>query len=154
MFAYDSLDVLDISSTKHHGIIRDSQSETEVLSSKHYKWFNKSWIGFCITFKSVWIKACIGKKEEKSTFCTVWSRSFWHGPNTGPWSFTVRCSSLERRVCSSSETVRKVPVCFTNTKWESECYATIVLNKKTKGKLIPCLLAHDHAVHAELAKKQ
>lgn len=45
------------------------------------------------------------------TFCTVWQGSLWHGPNTGPWSFTVKCSSLERMACSSSETIRNVPVC-------------------------------------------
>ncbi|KPP63903.1 abhydrolase domain-containing protein 2-A-like, partial [Scleropages formosus] len=32
------------------------------------------------------------------------------GPNTGPWSFTVSLSSLDLRACSSSDTIRKVPV--------------------------------------------
>lgn len=45
------------------------------------------------------------------TFCTVWPGSLWHGPNTGPWSFTVRRSNFDLIACSSSETRRKVPVC-------------------------------------------
>lgn len=44
------------------------------------------------------------------TFCRVWGGIFSHLPKTGPWSLVVRRSSLVRRACSSSETMRKVPV--------------------------------------------
>lgn len=40
------------------------------------------------------------------TFCTVWPGSLVQGPNTDPWSFTVRCSSLDLMACSSSDTIR------------------------------------------------
>ena len=76
------------------------------------------------------------------TFCAVWSGSLGQGPNTGPWSFTVRCSSFDRRACSSSDTIRKVPVCgeawvhgsFKNNTWNSLC--------SFKNRLISVLLTH------------
>lgn len=48
--------------------------------------------------------------HKRLTFCRVCGGIFSHLPKTGPWSLVVRRSSLERRACSSSDTIRNVPV--------------------------------------------
>lgn len=52
--------------------------------------------------------------SDYGTFWAVWSGSLAQGPNTGPWSFTVSLSSLARKACSSSDTMRKFPPCRTS----------------------------------------
>lgn len=64
------------------------------------------WTRFTVFCFQLVQQCCRSVTVFSFTFCTVWPGSLWQGPNTGPWSFTVRCSSLDLMACSSSDTIR------------------------------------------------